>query len=331
MTGRRLKRLALLAGAAFAVPAVINAVIARQNRRLVSGLEGEAGEYAWPLGRIAYQTRGRATDPALVLVHGIGAGSSSFEWRRNFDSLSQSFQVFAFDLPGFGQSERRHLAYTADVYVTALADFLRDIVQRPAAIVASSLSAAFAVKLAVLRPELVTQLALVCPTGLQSLQKPFPVAGPLAYGAFSLPAIGNALYNGVASADYIESYLRENLYFDPVRVTPSLVEHYYRYAHQPNAQFALRAFLSGHLNCDLTALYPRLTQPVLIAWGRQARVTPVEQARLFLDRHPQARLRVFENSGMLPHDEEAEDFNAAIAHFLAARPAALAPQTLLTA
>ena len=319
----RAARFALLAGAAFAVPAAINLAIAARRRPLEPALPGDSGEYAWPLGSIAYQVRGDG--PPLVLIHGIGAGESSYEWRHNFDALSEQFRVYALDLPGFGRSARPNIAYSADLYITALVDFLRDVVQAPAHLLASSLSGAYAVKLASLRPELVERLTLVCPTGLERLLRPLPLLSPLAFGAFNIPAYGESLYNGIASRGYIESYMRQNLYVDPARVTPTLVDHYYRAAHQPGGQYALRSFLSGLLTCDINRIYPEIEQPLLVIWGRQAKETPVEDARAFYERNPHARLRIFEESGMLPHDEEATAFNAAVTEFLTAQT--LPPRT----
>src|SRR5262249_42427299 len=138
---------------------------------------------------------------------------------------------------------------------------------------------------------------------------------------FSLPAIGPAIYNGITSYANIEVYLREKLYVDPTRVTPALVEQYYQSAHQSNAHYVLRSFLAGLFNCDITDSWPRLSQQILIAWGRHAQMTPVENAQLFLKENPNARLRVFEQSGLLPHDEEHEEFNSAALTFLNAKEA----------
>ena len=310
----RAARFALLAGAVFAVPAAINIAIAMRRRPLEPALPGDSGEYAWPLGSIAYQVRGEGRP--LVLIHGIGAGESSYEWRHNFDALSEHFRVYAVDLPGFGRSAHRDIAYSADIYITALVDFMRDVVQEPAHILASSLSGAYAIKLAALRPELVERLVLIEPTGLERLLHSWPVLSGMAFGAFNIPAYGESIYNGIASRSYIESYLRQNLYVDPARVTPTLVDHYYRSAHQPGGQYALRSFLSGLLTCDVRQIYPEIQPPLLIVWGRQSKVTPVEDARAFYEQNPNARLRIFENSGMLPHDEEAAAFNAAVIEFL---------------
>jgi pimeloyl-ACP methyl ester carboxylesterase len=310
----KLWRAALWTGAAFAFPAVINLAIARNRRDLITPLPGEEGEYGWPLGRIHYQVRGDG-EP-LVLVHGVGAGNSSYEFRYNFDALSEQSRVYAYDLPGFGKSERRNQTYTADMFVLALMDFLRDVVKEPAHVVASSLSAAHAISLAARRPELIKTLTLICPTGIQDLVNRVPVWSQFAYGAFSLPAVGTSLYNGIASYAYIESFLKENVYYDVTMVTPALVEQFYQTAHQPNGQYALRSFISGLLNCDIAPVYPQLRQPVFIAWGRHAKQTPVEHSREFYEQHPHSRLRIFEESRLLPHNEEAEDFNAAVLSFL---------------
>lgn len=312
---KKLRRAALCLGVAFAIPAVINAAIARSRRDLGMMLPGEEGEYGWLLGRIHYQVRGEG-EP-LVLIHGIGAGSSTYEFRYNFDALSERYKVYAYDLPGFGLSERRNQTYTAEMMTLAMMDFLRDVVKEPAHIVASSLSAAHAIQLAARHPELIKSLVLVCPTGIQDLVRRVPVLSQIAYGAFSLPAIGTSLYNGIASCAYIEKFLKENVYYDVAMVTPALVEQNYQSAHRDNAQYVLRSFISGLLNCDVAPVYPHLRQLIFVAWGRHTRISPVEHARDFYDQHAHARLRIFENSRLLPHTEEAEDFNAAVLSFLA--------------
>lgn len=312
----RLLKAALLGTAAFAVPAAINLAIDRARRALPAALAEGGCEYPWPFGGIFYQVKGEGSP--VVLIHGVGAGESSYEWRHNFDALAAHHTVYAFDLPGFGKSARRDITYTADLYVTAIIDFLRDVVKEPANVIASSLSGAYAARAAAIRPELIERLVLICPTGLETLRKRKPGFSQAAYGIFSLPAISTTLYNGIASYKYIESYLRTHIYADPLHVTPALVEHYYQFAHQPNAQYVLRSFLAGLLNEDITDAYARLTQPILVCWGRHARETPVENARRFVQDNPAARLRVFEHSGLLPNDEEWEDFNDMVLEFLSA-------------
>ncbi len=121
------RKAAWLAALGFGVPAVVNLAVASRRKELTNALPGPSESYDWPLAKIRYYVHGEGRP--LLLVHGIGAGSSAYEWRHNFETLSRDFRVFAPDLPGFGRSDRRDLDYTADLYVLALFDFLRDVVK----------------------------------------------------------------------------------------------------------------------------------------------------------------------------------------------------------
>src|SRR5437879_11455982 len=91
-----------------------------------SVLDGEQGRYAWTLGDIWYTVKGQG-EP-LVLIHGVYAGASSYEYRSVFDLLARGHRVFAFDLLGFGCSAHPALVYTPVLYEQLIADFLREVV-----------------------------------------------------------------------------------------------------------------------------------------------------------------------------------------------------------
>src|SRR5262245_38044467 len=58
-----------------------------------SMIEAEQRRYAWRRGEVTYevtyQVKGRGAP--VVLIHGIHAGASSFEYRRVFDLLARDF------------------------------------------------------------------------------------------------------------------------------------------------------------------------------------------------------------------------------------------------
>ena len=117
-------------GAGVAALAAVNEAIRRQaSEPDNSALSGEARFFEWKYGRIFYKTAGSSNSkPPLVFVHGIGAGSSSFMWRKNFDALAQEFTVYAVDLLGFGFSDKPGNApYSADLYVELITDFIREV------------------------------------------------------------------------------------------------------------------------------------------------------------------------------------------------------------
>jgi pimeloyl-ACP methyl ester carboxylesterase len=77
--------------------------------------------------------------------------------------------------------------------------------------------------------------------------------------------------------------------------------------HRSGARYAPASFLSGTLDTPVTEAYTALRQPILLAWGKDARVTPLEQARQFRQVNPRAEIRVFD-CGALPQDERPDEF-----------------------
>ncbi|HBY93853.1 MAG: alpha/beta fold hydrolase [Ardenticatenaceae bacterium] len=286
-----------------------------------SPLPGIAQYYLWDEGRICYKVAGPGEAPPLLLVHGINAAAFSYEMRKQFaPPLTEHFRVYALDLLGFGQSDRPPLAYTPEVYIHLIGDFIRDVIAEPAPIVASSLSAAYAIG-AKARDQragrgMVRRLVCICPTGLERLNEP-PGPAQRAFGVLlRAPVVGQAFFNLIASKPSIWYYLLQRSYYWARFVTPDMVTQYYNSAHQVGARWAPAAFLSGDLNLNVASDWRQIDSPMLIVWGRQASFTPVEDADAFLESNPAARLHVFDQCGLLPHDEYADEFNRLVDDFL---------------
>ena len=302
----------LAGGAGVAALAAVNASIQRHaSEPDDSALGGDARFYDWKHGRVFYKTAGaEQAGPPLVFIHGVGAGASSFMWRKNFDDLAKDFRVYAFDLLGFGFSDKpAAAAYSADLYVELIADFLHNVSGYPANIIASSLGAAYAIRVADEHPELVKALILNAPTGADTLNRRPGMAGAAFYGLLQSPVLGTSFYNVMASERSIREYARNNLFYDHRRVTDRLVTNFYATSHQPGAQHAIAAFLSGYLNTETRPPFARLTQPVILVWGKQDAVTPMEKRIALLELNEQARLEIFDYCRMMPEQEHPEKFN----------------------
>lgn len=319
--GRLKTTLALLGGAVAGLGA-LNTWLSWHAGPLESSLPGHDRFYHWVRGNeiynVFYKVDGEGTP--ILLVHGIDAAASSYEMRKPFAGLSPSHRVYAIDLLGFGLSDRPGRTYTALDYVDLLDDFLRDVVQQPAAIIASSLSAAYAITVAARAPERVTSLLLTCPTGLQRLADPPEAQQTLIGAVLRTPILGSALFNLLVSRPSLRYFLTERTYADPSLVTDEMLDAYYCTSHQDGARFAPARFLGGALNQSVRDTYPTLSQPIQIVWGREAKVTPVSDANLFIRARPQTRLKVFDRCGLVPHDERPEEFLELAKEALAAEP-----------
>ncbi len=304
---RTLKGLLWAGAGAAAVTAANNAVFARA-KALGNTLGGEGRFWPGPYGDLFYTRQGKGQ--TVVLLHGIYAGASGYEWRKNFDSLSEHFNVYALDWLGFGLSDKPRIRYTAEMMVAQLTQFLQEVVDGPADVVASSLGAAYAVQSARDAPAAVRSLILVCPTGFRHLAQAPGAKAEASFRLLRAPLLGPTLYNTIASQPSLRWYLMNQTYFDPSYVDDAMIDHYSTATHQYGSQNATPAFMSGLLNWSVAEAFPALTQRTLrVVWGREARMTPLSDAEAFLAANPRAELTVFDRSGLLPQDEQAQAFN----------------------
>jgi pimeloyl-ACP methyl ester carboxylesterase len=320
----------LAGGAGMAALAAVNAVIQRNaSEPDESALGGEAHFFRWRQGRVFYKVSGlQNAGTPLVFIHGVGAGASTFMWRKNFDELAKDFRVYAFDLLGFGFSEKPStLSYSADLYVDLISDFIREVTGYPANVIASSLGAAYVIRVADEHPQLINSMILNGPTGSDTLNRRPGMAGAAFYGLLQSPVLGSSFYNVMASERSIREYAREHLFYDHRRVTDRLVSNLYATSHQPGAQHAIAAFLSGYLNTETRSPFSRLTQPIILVWGKQDTITPVSQGVSLQLLNARARLDIFDYCRMMPEQEHPEKFNALVRDAFLTRAAAAASES----
>jgi pimeloyl-ACP methyl ester carboxylesterase len=258
-----------------------------------------------------------------VLVHGVYAGASSYEYRKLFPLLAEKHRVVAFDLLGCGLSDRPNLGYSADLFTELVIDALADAGgAEPVTVVGSSLGAAFAIRAAARSAQRVANVVAICPTGLGGVLDRSPNGAQLALtGTVRTRVLGEALFNGLASRPSIRYFLARNMYADPAGATPEIIDHYYAVAHQPGARYVPAHFVGGLLNCNIARDLPFVDAPMLVAWGEHASsFSPLANAGEFLKLAQNAKLVTFADSGLLPHEEEPAAMCAAIEAFLVPRP-----------
>jgi pimeloyl-ACP methyl ester carboxylesterase len=277
-------------------------------------LRGAAGElepaldatertYRWRGIDVAYAELGDPDDPTLVCFHGLNAAGSSGEFREVAADLAETHHVIAPDLPGFGRSDRPPLRYSAALYEDFVADFLAEY-DAPA-VVASSLSAAYVARAADDDRVSVEALVLVCPTTRAGPDPPKTWLRVL----LRAPVVGTALFDALVSKPSIRYFNADHAYADPDAVSEDWIDYQWRTTHQPNARFAVAAFVAGHCNSgiDLGSALRDCDTPVTTVWGRDATLPPLSAGR-DLAAEADARLVVFDHAKLLPHVEYPDAF-----------------------
>jgi pimeloyl-ACP methyl ester carboxylesterase len=254
--------------------------ILRTPQPLASLLPGSAHLYKWTHGHIFYKVHGSVDAPPLLLLHAPGIGASAHEMFPIMESLSQHYCVYAPDLLGFGLSDAPDIEYTADIFVALCQDFLRDVVQRPATLLAHGLSCNYALAVAARSPELCTHLVLLSPP---TLSGHFLHSSWLSRMISRSTLFGTFVYALLTPRIILRQMI--GLPFNERAASSEDINYAFAAAHQLGAQYAALAFITGKLNLDVRL--DTTSQPRLLLWHSAPRINSLTQHAMSLP-HVQA-------------------------------------------
>jgi 4,5:9,10-diseco-3-hydroxy-5,9,17-trioxoandrosta-1(10),2-diene-4-oate hydrolase len=226
--------------------------------------------------------------------------------------LARHFHVLAVDQPGYGHSDKHteHEQYNR-YSATALLGLFDHLGIERAALVGNSLGGGTAVGVAGVKPNRGGRLVLMGPGGLSvNLFAPDPTEGVKLLGRFA----------NDPTRENIEKFLRI-MVFDQSLITPELVEERFRIASTPESLAATKAMGKSFAGADFELgmmwrdVY-KLRQPVLLIWGREDRVNPLDGALVALKQIPRVQLHVFGQCGHWAQLEKFDEFNKLTIDFL---------------
>jgi 3-oxoadipate enol-lactonase len=242
--------------------------------------------------------------PALLLVHGLTA--SHAVWELTLSAFADRWRVIALDLPGHGESDKPDAPYTIDFFAGMVRSLARELGVREAVLGGSSLGG-----------QVVLELAAWYPTFARALILAAPAVG---YSAAMRP-VGQALrmLTGPRVLRASLAQLFQQNFHDRTRIghvtRRRILEERLAAPDFPAFARAVARSLGGVLTAEAQPL-ERVTQPVLVVWGREDRLVPLARSERLLRRLPQARLHVLERCGHLPMLEQPAAFNRAAEGFL---------------
>ncbi len=284
---------------------------------MTAALDGELKSFESQAGTVAYYAAGasaagvRAITP-MVFVHSVNAAPSSAEVRPLFEHYASSRRVYAIDLPGFGFSDRRDIAYSPQLYRDVINQFVAEVVGGPADVVALSLSAEFLAQAAMARGELYRALIFLSPTGMSRRSESIQPSEAL-HQFLRVPIWSRPLFDLVTSRPSTRLFLSlsQRKGFDR-----DLCDYAYITSHQPGAERAPFYFLAGKLfTPGIFDVYRALDKPVLMLYGDgpTAQYHRVDELR----RRPNWRIHHLKGCGELVQFDSPETVIARIDEFLA--------------
>jgi pimeloyl-ACP methyl ester carboxylesterase len=266
------------------------------------------------LGRMVYYTQAQAPGlifgednqdlPSLVFLHNFGGGASAYEWSKVYPAFAGTHRIFAPDLIGWGDSNHPVRDYQINDYLTTISEFIRQTCTVPVTVVASSLTAALVIRVAINQPDLFKKLLLISPSGFNDFGE--GAGRRLPVEVINIPFLDNLIYAlGAENELAVRNFLERFLFAKSERVTSEMVQAYLTSAQQPNAKFSALAFLRGNLYFDLSLYIQQLTVPTVIFWGEKAQFTRVELGKRLAKLNESAiqDFITIPDTGILPHLE----------------------------
>jgi pimeloyl-ACP methyl ester carboxylesterase len=247
------------------------------------------------------------SSPPLLFLHSLGGGSSAYEWSKVYPAFAADYQIIAPDLIGWGQSPHPQRDYRPSDYLVMIRELIEGTTSQPVTVFASSLTAAYAIRIACQHPHLFKQLILVSPSGYSDFGADY--ARGFAAQLAKVPLLDQAIYAlGAANEAAVENFLTQFLFAQPARISDEIIAAYLASALQPNAEYSALASLRGDLFFDLALYLDRLTVPTVFLWGSDSRFGKPDRGRRLQKLNPKAIHGFHEipDTGVLPHLEMPE-------------------------
>ena len=242
--------------------------------------------------------------PPLLFLHNFGGGASAYEWSKIYPAYASTYRILAPDLIGWGKSAHPVRDYQIADYLTTIIEFINQTCNQPVTVIASSLTAALTIRLAVTYPDLFKALFLVCPSGFNDFGEGAGRRLPLSL--INTPLVDNLIYAlGAENEIAVRNFLQSFLFAKPERVTQEMVSAYLSSAQKYQAKFAALSFLRGNLYFDLSLYIQQLQVPTVMLWGEKAQFTNIQLGRRLANLNPGV-IKSFQeipDTGILPHLE----------------------------
>jgi len=242
----------------------------------------------------------------LVLVHGFAG--SVFTWRNLIPLLSDSYTVYALDLPGFGLSDKPpEGCYELSCQADVLLDFLDALDIPSAALAGHSMGGIVATCAALAGPQKTESLILIEPGFYHGGAPAF-----LKYLFFPLDRLMARIFytRAVRTKSLLPSY------YDKSVVTDDVIEAYLQPGKTTNAVEAMAAMMREVGPQQYTDLSTGVTRPTLLVWSGNNTAIPLEDGLRLQKEIAGSELTVISACGHYVQEEKPQELASAMQRFL---------------
>ena len=272
--------------------------------------------------RRAFRVAG--SGPALLLIHGVGCDSTS--WEPVHARLAQRFTVIAPDLLGHGESDKPHADYSLPAFANGMRDLLAVLGIARVTVVGHSFGGGVAMQFAYQYPELVERIVLVSAGGVSkdvslALRLAAMPMGAEALAMLRAPGVMPAI-RGFGRA--VGTMLGSTRFGRDMADVVEMLEGFQDPAGLAAFARTLRSVVDarGQFVTMLDRSYLVQSVPVQIIWGEDDLIIPVDHAHTAHAAISGSRIEIFEDSGHMPFHDHPDRFVEVVERFIdSTRPA----------
>jgi pimeloyl-ACP methyl ester carboxylesterase len=264
--------------------------------------------------KIHYLEAGAASNPAVILLHGLGGDVSN--WAMTIPALSGKYHVYVPDQVGFGKSDKPLANYRVAMLVEFLDVFCRKLGVQKATLVGNSLGGWTAAAFVLAHPEKVDKIVLVDAAGYSSKR----------WGGPEMTKEALAALNPSTTADF--KRLLSLILYNKAVLTDQFLETALTNKLKRGDGYTINSFIESIVRGEdfLDGKTKGIKTPTLVIWGKDDGLTPLGMGKAFAEDIPGAQLVVIDNCGHIPQMEKAAEFNSALLKFLGAVQTAQGPR-----
>jgi pimeloyl-ACP methyl ester carboxylesterase len=261
--------------------------------------------------RVNYVDIGQGDLPAVVLVHGLGGSWQN--WLENIPRLAQDRRVLALDLPGFGESPMPPDEISITGYGELVVDFVRAAgIDGEVDVIGNSMGGFIAAEIGINSPDFARRIVLCSAAGISitNLRRQPVLTSARIAAAVTNVALTRA--EAMAKRPGLRRVAMAYVFRHPSLIAADLAYQVISGAGKPGFVDALGALT----DYDFRDRLDDVKVPVLLVWGREDNLVPVEDADEFERLIPDARKVILDDTGHVPMIERPSTFNDLIVDFL---------------
>lgn len=225
--------------------------------------------YEWRFGKIRYQRKGSGSP--LLFIHDLTVGSSSYEYHRLINNLTEKHAVYSLDLLGYGMSDKPPMTYTNNLYEQLITDFIKAVIGKKASVVVTGESVPFVIMACHNDSEIFNKIICINPQSL-FLQNQIPSRQTNLFKILiETPILGSFVYHLFSNRLSIEKTFCKTYFYNREEIKEKYIYNYLEAAHidDYHAKYTFASYVGKYMNMNILHEIKEINNSILMIGGEK--------------------------------------------------------------